>query len=147
MYNRFYFTHLFKQKDSHVITLIQKKKIFVLQHILFKYIPIAIFFLYFNVFATNFNVNSFFYFFILIYSSFLTYSDYQVHKKIIKSRLKILSFYFNHKCVYYFLYMPYIYLFQFFFSDLFVTSENFLDIGLRVKHYFVDNKLKNKIYN
>ena len=28
-----------------------------------------------------------------------------------------------------------------------ITTEHFSDIGLRLKHCFVDNKLKNKIYN
>ena len=48
-------------------------------------------------------------------------------------------------CILFFIYALYLFVLVFF-SYLFVTSEDFLDIDLRVKHGFVDIKLKNKIH-
>ena len=45
-----------------------------------------------------------------------------------------------------FLYLPLI-CFKKIFPELFVKTEYLSDIGLRVKHCFVDNKLKNQIYS
>ena len=33
-----------------------------------------------------------------------------------------------------------------FFPDLFITAKDLSDVSLRVKHCFIDNKLKIKIY-
>ena len=109
------------------------------------FILIASVFLYFNFFTTNFNVSSVF---CLV---FLVYSVYKICIRL-KTQLQVVVIFFFNKILFFIyyiiLFIIYFYLFLCllliclnFFLDLFVTTDNLLYVGIRVKHFFFDRKL------
>ena len=109
------------------------------------FILIASVFLYFNFFTTNFNVSSVF---CLV---FLEYSVYKICIRLKTQLQVVVNFFFNKILffIYYIiLFIIYFYLFLCllliclnFFLDLFVTTDNLLYVGIRVKHCFFGKKL------